>query len=91
MLVSSGTELTSNLDMFFNLSNISEVIVKPSVKGKYLLIPIEEEHYLTDEEYASYFSPAMLERIDNAKNEYELGHFTEIRNENELYSFLDSL
>jgi hypothetical protein len=69
---------------FFNLADKGEkVIIRRGNKQAYLLTPVNDEDL--------YFTPSMLDKIDESIKQAQEGKVTKIETEEELNQFFDNL
>ncbi len=69
---------------FFDLADRGEkVVIRRGSKQSYVLTPVSEDDL--------YFTPAMIERIEQAQREVKEGKGTVVKTKAELDAFFDSL
>lgn len=69
---------------FFDLADQGEkVVIRRGSKQTYVLTPVSEDDL--------YFTPAMIERIEQAQREVREGKSTVVKTKAELDAFFDSL
>jgi hypothetical protein len=69
---------------FFDLADKGEkVLIRRGKKQAYLLTPVDDEDI--------YFTPAMLDKIDESIRQVQEGKVTKVETEEELTQFLDNL
>jgi len=84
ILTVTSRQLRENLSSVFDLADTGkQVVITRGRKRSYTLIPVDEDDL--------YFTPAMIEKIEQLRQQVKEGQATRLKTVEELHRFLDAL